>query len=183
MESACGVEDDYIVTLALGVPDGVLCDLDGIFAVFAIDVDVYLLAEDNQLLDSGRSSQVVGYQKRSFAFFDEVFCEFCGGCGFSAALEAGQQDYGWAGRDEIDAGIDGAHQSGQLVAYNFYQDLAGVEALYDLGSDGGLCDIRAELLYDVVVDVGFQEGLADIAHSIGDVGLGDSTSAGQRPED
>jgi hypothetical protein len=58
-----------------------------------------------------------------------------------------------------------------------------MEAFYDFCTDGGLLDVLAELLYDVVADVGLEEGLADVAHGVGDVGLGDSSSARQGAED
>jgi len=145
--------------------------------LLAVDVYVYLPAEDNQLLDGGGSLKVIGNQKRPFAFFEQILAEFSGGGGFAAALESCEEDNCWAGGDEVDSGIDRPHESCELVIYDFYEDLAGMETFYYIGTDGGLLDILAELLYDVVVDIGFQQGLSDITHGIGDIGLGDSSAA------
>ena len=42
----------------------------------------------------------------------------------------------------------------------------GVTAVVGCGVAPGLCNILAELLYDVVVNICFQKGLADISHGI-----------------
>jgi len=73
--------------------------------------------------------------------------------------------------------IDRAHKPSELVIYDFNEYLAWMEAFYDFCTDGGLLDVFAELLYDVVADVGLEEGLADVSHGVGDVGLCDSSSA------
>ncbi len=57
-----------------------------------------------------------------------------------------------------------------------------MKTLYHLSTDGRLCNVLAELLYDVVADVRLQQGLADVPHSIRDIGLGNASPAGQRPE-
>jgi hypothetical protein len=183
VESACGIEDYDVVVFFLGVFDAVFCDLDGIGGVFSVNVDIRLLAEDNELLDGGWALEVSGDEDRSFAFCEEVYAELGGGCGFAAALEAGQHNYGWAWGDEVDAGIDGAHKLGELVVDYFYHHLAGVETFDYLSTNGGLGDILAELLDDIVVDIGFEQGFADFVHSVGDVCLGDTAPARERPEE
>ena len=57
-----------------------------------------------------------------------------------------------------------------------------MEALYYLCAESGLGDIFTELLYYIVVNVSGEQGLADISHRIGDVGLGDAASARERLE-
>jgi hypothetical protein len=52
-----------------------------------------------------------------------------------------------------------------------------MEALDDLGADSGLGDVFAKLFYHMVVDIGFEQGLSDIAHSVRDIGIGDTASA------
>ena len=51
--------------------------------------------------------------------------------------------------------------------------LAGGEALEDLGADRPLADAGDEVLDDLEVDVGLEQGEADLAHRGIDVGLGD----------
>ena len=183
VQPAGSVDDDDIVVVLACVLYGIFCDLYGIFAFLGVNIDICLLTQNNQLLNSGGSLQVVSYQEGIFAFGDNVFSEFSGGGGFSATLEAGQHDYGGSGRDKIDTGVDRAHQFCKLIADDFNEDLAGMQALYHLGTDGGLGYIFAELLYDAVADVGFEKRLSHIPHSVGDVCLSDSSPACQRPED
>ncbi len=57
-----------------------------------------------------------------------------------------------------------------------------MKALYNLGADGGIFDILAELFYHLVVDVRLQKGLADVVHGVRDICFGDSAPSGQRPE-
>jgi len=58
-----------------------------------------------------------------------------------------------------------------------------MEALYDLGAEGRLRNVLAELLDDTVVNVGFQQGLAHLAHGIRDIRLGNPPPAGKRLKD
>ena len=55
-----------------------------------------------------------------------------------------------------------------------------MQTLYHLSTDSRIGNILAEFLYHIVMDVSLQKRLADIAHSIGDVRLGDSASARER---
>jgi len=89
VQPAGGIENDHVVAVFLGVLDAVSRDLYGVLALLAIDVDFQLLTQDDQLIDCGRSLQVIGDQKRLFAFRDQVFAELGGGCRFAATLEAG----------------------------------------------------------------------------------------------
>jgi hypothetical protein len=57
-----------------------------------------------------------------------------------------------------------------------------MQAFYHLSTNGRFGNVFAELLYHIVVDIRFQKSLAHLSHSVGDIGFGDSASAGQRPE-
>ena len=52
-----------------------------------------------------------------------------------------------------------------------------MEGFYYLGAEGGLSYVFNELLDDLVVDVCFEQGLANLAHGVGDVGFSDTASA------
>ena len=93
-------------------------------------------------------------------------------------MQPGQQDHRRSGRNVVDAGIDRPHQTGQLIADDLDHHLAGMEALNDLGAQGRLLDVLAELLDDVVVNVRFQQGLADLSHGVRDIGLGNPAPTG-----
>ena len=60
--------------------------------------------------------------------------------------------------------------------------LAGVDVLDDLGADGALLDALHEVLDDLVVDVGFEQGHAHLAHGHVDIVLGDPAAAGEAAE-
>src|SRR5262249_52168663 len=60
--------------------------------------------------------------------------------------------------------------------------LARGQAVEDLGTDRPLAHARDEVLDDLEVDVGLEEGEADLAHRGVDVGLGHATAAGQPGE-
>ena len=57
--------------------------------------------------------------------------------------------------------------------------LAGVERAEDFLADGLLGDALDERVDDVEVDVGFEQGLADLAQAFADVGLGEPAAAAQ----
>ena len=103
--------------------------------------------------------------------------------GLATALEPRQHDDRGAGRDKIDAGINGPHQLCKLITDDFDHYLARVKTFYYFSTDGCIRNVFTEFLYDVVIDVRLQKGLADIPHGIGDVRLCDPSSARQRPED
>ena len=52
-----------------------------------------------------------------------------------------------------------------------------MQALNDLGADGGLGNFFAEVLYYMVVNISFQQRLSHIAHRVRDIGFGDSAPA------
>ena len=183
VQPAGGIDHDHILAVLLGIADAVFGDLDGVFGgLIGIDRNPGLFAEDFQLLDSGRSLQVVGDHQGMSAVRHEVLAQLGGGRRLAATLEAGQHDDRRAGRDEVDPRIHRPHEPGQLVVDDLDHHLARMEALDDLGPDRLIPHVLAELLDDVVVDVGFQQRLADVVHGVGDVGLGDPPPPGQRPK-
>src|SRR5262249_40359543 len=56
---------------------------------------------------------------------------------------------------------------------------AGVESPQHFLADGSLSDALGKLGDDSVVDVRVEEGFADLAHRVADVGLGDAAAAAQ----
>ena len=127
--------------------------------------------------------QIVGNQKRFLAVSEDVLGEFSSGCGFTAPLQTGQHNHGRPGRDIINPAIYRPHQLGQLIADDFDHYLAGMKALYHLSAKCGLCNVLAECLDDIVVNVRLEEGLSDLPHGVRDIRLGNSPPAGKRPED
>ena len=183
VQAAGGIDDHHVVAVGLGLFDRVPGNLDGVLDLLTVDGNIRLLAEHLELLDSGRSLQIVGDHQRMAALADQIAAQLGGRGGFATALETGQHDDRRSRRDEVNPRIDRAHQLGQFVVDDLDHDLAGVEALDHLGAQRGFAHVFAELLDDVVVDVGFEQGFAHVPHRVGNVGLGDPTATGQRFED
>ena len=76
----------------------------------------------------------------------------------------------------------GREQRDELVVDDLDDLLAGGEALEDVGADGLLADARDEVLDDLEVDVGLEQGEADLAHGGVDIGFADPAAAGQGAE-
>ena len=72
-----------------------------------------------------------------------------------------------------------AEDGRQLLVDDLHDHLAGVRVLDDLAAHGALADPGDELLHDLVVDVGFEEREAHLAHRDVDIGLGDAAAAGE----
>src|SRR5439155_8597786 len=63
-------------------------------------------------------------------------------------------------------------------------DLLGrAEALGQVGADALLADARHHALDDLEVDVGLEQGQADLAQDLVDLGLAQAATAAQAPED
>ena len=91
------------------------------------------------------------------------------------ATTAGLPDR-WNVRSPAESSVD------ELVVDDLHDLLAGRQALEDLRPDRLLADARDEVLDDLEVDVGLEQGQADLAHRGIDVGLADPAAAGQRAE-
>ncbi len=83
---------------------------------------------------------------------------------------------------EGDVCLDGAHELGQLVVNDLDHDLLGPERLDDLHAQRFLHDVVAELAGHVEIDVGFEQGGADLAHGLAYIGLTDPTAPAQAAE-
>ncbi len=88
------------------------------------------------------------------------------------ALQAGHQDHGGAVRSEGQVATGAAHQSGQLLVDDLHHLLARIEAFQHLGAEAALLQRLGEAFDDLEVDVGLEQGEADLAHRLGDVVLG-----------
>ena len=67
MQTACGIEEDHVVAVLLGMADSGLGDGNRILLPHLEDGNAELTADDLQLLDGGRTVNVAGDEKRTFA--------------------------------------------------------------------------------------------------------------------
>ena len=96
-------------------------------------------------------------------------------CRPTIATTAGLPDR-WKTRSPAPEQVD------ELVVDDLDHLLAGGEAVEDVAPDGLLADTCHEVLDDLEVHVGFEQGEPDLAHRGLDVGLADPAAAGQVAE-
>ena len=101
--------------------------------------------------------------------------------GLARALQADHRDDGRVARQVEDA-VAGTEQLDELVVDDLDDLLAGGQAREDILADGLLANARDEVLDDLEVDVGLEQGEPDLAHGGVDVGLADPAPAGQVAE-
>ena len=139
-----------------------------------------LPAHHLQLVDSGRTVDVAGHQHRAAALLDVVFCELCCVGRLTVALQAAEHDDGLTlVLDDQAGGFLAAHQGNEFLVDDLDHLLGGGQALHDLLTHGTLRDLGTEILGNLVVDIGFQQGHPHLAHGGFDVGLGQLAVAAQ----
>ena len=109
----------------------------------------------------------------------EPLGEFAGGGGFAGALQAGHQDDGGRLGGEFEAGGVRAEDGDELVVDDLDDLLGGGEGGGDLGAQGLGADVFDEVAGDVEVDVGFEQGDADLAEGFVDVLVGEGALAAE----
>ena len=177
-----GVEDHDIADLALGGLDALTGDVGDAGADRGtVDRDVELLAERLELIGGGRTVRVRGHEQRPAALLDDVAGELGRARGLARALEADHRHDGRVAGQVEDA-VACAEEVDELVVDDLDDLLTGGEAVEDVAADRLLADARHEVLDDLEVDVGFEQGEPDLAHSRVHVGLADPAAAGQVAE-
>ena len=149
-----------------------LGDLDRVgVGALLVDVGAGALADGDQLLDRGGPVDVAGGERDVLVLFFEVEGELGAGGRLAGALQAGHQDHGRAavGHRQLAAGA--AHQRRQLLVDDLHHLLAGIEAVQHVGAQAALFQRLGEGFDDFEVDVGLEQGEADLAHRRVDVGL------------
>ena len=95
------------------------------------------------------------------------------GGGLARALQAGHQDHRGRPGSEVEAGRVLAQQGDQLVADDLDHLLGGRKGRHHLLAHSLLPDVVDKLLDHVQVDVGFEQGDADLPQSVPDIFFGD----------
>src|SRR5262249_31007211 len=97
------------------------------------------------------------------------------------ALQPGQQDHGRR-PPEREPGVARAHERRELLVDDLHDLLARREALQDVLAERALLDRRREVSCDLEVDVGLEQGEADLPHRLRDRPLVEATAATQAAE-
>ena len=122
--------------------------------------------------------RVAGGKKRAVPLAFEEIGKLCGRRGLTGALKANEHDHvGRAVLCKRELGVRGAEQRGELVQNNADDVLRGGERVKHLGVKALLLAARHEVLDHAEVDVGLEQGEANLAHGDVDVILGETTLA------
>ena len=87
MQTACGIEDNNIIAVILGVLHSLLGNDNGIYLSHLEHLYACLVAYYLELIDSRRTVNVTGCQQGSLAHFLEMLGKLCCVGSFTRALE------------------------------------------------------------------------------------------------
>src|SRR5581483_1882562 len=155
---------------------------DGV-ARFTEDGYAHLPAEHAQLLDGGRALQVGPDEQRMTTLLLEPAGELAGSGGLTGALQAGEQDNRRRLRRVGDAQRLAPEDADQLLVDDLDDLLSGREALRQVEPERPLLYPLGELPGDPDVDVGLEQGDADLAQDLVDVLFAQAAAAAQAGED
>ena len=187
-EAAGGVDDEDVAGEVAGFAAGFLGEAeDGVGVVVSVrgvelafvELGADGLGDDFELLAGGGAVDVDGDEQGAVAALFEPGGELAGGGGFAGALQAGHEDDGGGLGGEFEAGGVGAEGGDELVADDFDDLLGGGEGGGDFGAEGLGADVFDEVAGDVEVDVGLEEGDADLAEGVVDVLVGEGALAAE----
>ena len=147
------------------------------------DGDPGLAAQHPQLLDGGRPLEVGADQQRVAALLLEPAGQLgrCGG--LARSLEAGEEDDRRRPAGVADLEGLAAEDGDELLVDDLDDLLARAQALGQLESHAAVAHGRGEGAHDADLDVGLEQGGADLPQDLVDVGLGQAPAAPQAGED
>ena len=181
-ESPCGIEDDEIAPDFTGMGDAFLANIDGVGVISGVDRDGDGFAEDLELFGGSGPIDVAGDEQGGcLVLFFEPEGEFCGGGGFTGALQSDEHDFGGCFSHGDGFFVDGPHEVFEFFLTNFDKMLSGCDLVHiafgvfcgdaNFLADGAFFDAVQESLDDVIIDVGFEQTCANGAQRLIDVGL------------
>ena len=182
-QSSRGVEDDDARPLLPRPVHAEPADGDRIGdPVGGVHRDAELSAEDDQLLDGGRTLEVGRDEHHAAPLLLEAPGELGAGGRLAGALQAAEHDHRRPPGLEVERVIDRPHQVDQLAVDDADELLGRVERLEDLRPDRPLHDLVEEGVDDVIGDVGLEERRAHRAEPLAHVRLGQLAPAPQGGE-
>ncbi len=137
-----------------------------------VDVALDGLRDDFQLLARGGTVDVDRDQQRTMSALLEPVRQFARGGRLAGTLQSGHEHDGGRLRGELHARGVFAEDLDEFVAQDLDDLLAGRERGHDFLADSLGANLVDELLDDLEVDVGLEQGHADFAQGLVDVFLG-----------
>ena len=180
-EAPGGIDQQHVVVMFFRPIDRVTGNVDRLFPDRRREaVGPGLCRNRFQLLDGRRAINVAGDDQHFFLLlFDQELGQFADGRRFARALQTGHQDDGrWLG-GEIQPAVCFAHQGGQFAMDDADQCLAGTQRADDFFADSLFLDRGDEGFDGRQRHVGFEQGQANFAQRVGDIGFGQAGFAAQ----
>ena len=173
LQTACRVQNDDIVAIVPGVCQRLAGDLRRLCAGQGEHRRTGLLAHHLQLVNSRRAVDIAGYQHGAASLLDIKLGKLCRVGGFTVALQAAEHNDRLPLVLDVQAGgFAAAHEGYQLLIDDLDHLLGGGQALHDLLTHGALGHLCAEVLGNLIVDIGFQQSHPHLAHGGLDICLG-----------
>jgi hypothetical protein len=141
-----------------------------------------LFAERFELIHGRRAIDVGRHQEHAAPLLLEQLGELARRRGLARPMEADHQDARRVARGP-ERGICRAEQFNQFVMDDFDDLFAGFDALDDLQADGLFLHPIDKVAGHLEIDVGIEEGEADLAQRLGNVGFRDPAESAQVAED
>ena len=149
-----------------------------------VDLEGVLVAEGAELLARGRTVHVGRDEQRVVAGLDQPAPQLGRRRGLARALQPGHEDHGReAGRRLQTPGLRPSHQLHHLVPHHADHGLGGSQALQDILAGCARAHALEELLDDLEMDVGLEQGETDVAQRDVDVRLREGPVAAEVAED
>ena len=184
MEPAGGVDDDRDGADLAGALEALGDDLAGRGAGPAVeDFDVELFAERFELVNCGGAIDVGGDQQGAVAGLLAAQGELGGGGGLAGALEADDEDDGGRLGGALEARGFGPEQGDEFIVDDLDQAVERAWGAEQLGGGGARPDGLDVVARDLVVDIGFEQGEADLAEGGVELLFGDAAAAAEGDED
>ena len=182
-KTAGSINDDHIVAELACPGNSVLRFLDGVGLGFlGIDLRIDLVAEDTQLLDSRRTIDIAGSHHHALAFLGlEIVRQFGSKSGLTRTLETRHKNHGRR-TFEVDVGSLAAHQFREFVVGNLDHQLPRAHGGNHVLPKGFFLHLVGKLLRRLVVDIGFEQRLADVLDGLRDIDFGNTSFALQNLE-
>ena len=183
VQAARRIEDDHGALLLFGVFERGADNVHGLHIRRRSKAgDVELPGERAELIDGGGTVHVHGNEIRPHFLLAQEIGELARRCGLTGTLKAHHHDDAGLRAAQVQFGCFAAEQGNEFVMHSFDELLRGGQAFFDFLAEHALTHALHELLDDLEVDVGFQQGKTHLAQAIADIFLGELRPAAQGAE-
>jgi len=156
VEAAAGIEDKEIcVSCECGLA-GVESDGGGVGAMFVLyDFYADALCPNGKLFDGGGSKCIAGGEDDILVIVAENKAKLCDACGFSGAVDTGDEDDGWAG-----FGVAQLSVAVRPIVFDvLFQEWNNIIGGCDFSAAVGISQVRDELVGGLYANIVAYEGL------------------------